>query len=86
MTHHLKLRECFALPVITGEKNFEVRYNSDRGFQKGDLVRFSVFDEDGKFVLTDLSEMVFEITYVLSGYGLKNDYVAFGIKKVEGLE
>lgn len=43
VTHTLKLNEEFADAVYSGDKNFEVRYN-DRGFQKGDEVKFEVTD------------------------------------------
>lgn len=41
VTHTLKLNEEFADAVYSGDKNFEIRYN-DRGFQKGDEVKFEV--------------------------------------------
>ena len=82
MIHLLKIRQCFADPVLSGKKSFEVRYNADRGFQKGDKVRFSVVDEKGETRNHPLNREVFIITYVLSGYGLQPDYVAFGIRKV----
>ena len=34
MIHTIKLREDYIQPVLSGEKNFEVRLN-DRGYQKG---------------------------------------------------
>ena len=81
--HEIKIREEFADAVLRGEKNFEIREN-DRGYQKGDLVRFKVVDKTGerKFYHT-LNDVFFEITYVLSGWGLKENYVVFGIKRRE---
>lgn len=84
MTHHLKIRLCFANPVLNGDKSFEVRYNNDRGFQKGDKVQFTVVDDIGISMSHPLNEEIFVITYVLSGYGLREDYVVFGIKKYKG--
>lgn len=83
MEHILKLRNDFWKPVFDGEKNFEVRLN-DRGFQKGDLVRFRkvVKDKNGKDKVLKTDKTNFEITYVLNGWGLKEDYVVFGIKRV----
>ena len=81
--HALKLREEFADAVEDGTKNFEVRVN-DRGFQKGDLVQFRVVSALGTHISMywELEEKLYEITYVISGWGLKNGYVAFGIKEV----
>lgn len=86
MLHNLKIRECFAGPVYSGEKNFEVRYNADRGFQKGDYIRFHVVNDAGCEIPHPLNVELYEITFVLSGWGLKEDHVAFGIKKVYGGE
>lgn len=84
MTHHLIISECFAAPVLNGDKSFEVRYGNDRGFQKGDKVQFTVVDDIGIAMTHPLNEVTFVITYVLSGCGLKKDYVVFGIKKFKG--
>ena len=80
--HNLKLLKVFADDVLNGNKTFEVRYN-DRGFQKGDLIEFSVIE---KGVVNDynvdhaLNGKRFEITYVLNGWGLKENYVVLAIK------
>ena len=87
-THTLKILKTFADAVLTGEKTFEVREN-DRGFQKGDRVRFTVVDEqhparfaNGEIIREehDLEYKVFEITYVLSGWHIDDGYVVFGMK------
>lgn len=77
--HELKLNMPFSTPVFYGEKTFEIRKN-DRGFQKGDLVRFKVVDELGLDMPSVLEEKFFKITYVLSGWGLEPGTVAFSIK------
>ena len=82
MYHNLKLESCFAEAVNRGEKTFEIRYNKDRGFQTGDFITFSVVNE-GVHINHPLNLAVFEITYVLSYYGLKEDYVAFSIKRAD---
>ena len=46
MIHKIKILEQFADEIISGNKNFEIRKN-DRGYQKGDLIRFEVADEYG---------------------------------------
>lgn len=82
MIHTLKLREDYVQPVLLGEKTFEVREN-DRGYQKGDYVYFKAISRRG-VPLTDtiLEQRTYQITYVHSGLGLKENYVVFGIKEV----
>lgn len=82
MTHEIKLAYAFQEAVLNGEKCFEVRYN-DRGYQKGDYVKFKV--QDRKNCKEPLDDKVFEITYVLSGWGIKEDYVVFGIRPYKGV-
>lgn len=80
--HELKIAKDYADSVYFGDKTFEVRLN-DRGFQKGDIVRFKPLGESGVCVDTrhPLCDKEYEITYVLgSFYGLAQGYVAFGIK------
>ena len=43
MTHELKIQKQWADAKLAGEKPFEIRRN-DRGFQKGDIVRYKVVD------------------------------------------
>ena len=81
MIHEIKLQKGFADAVLSGEKCFEVRYN-DRGYQKGDYIKFKVMDGSISHY-HPLNEQTFEITYVLSGWGIKEDYVVFGIKQIE---
>lgn len=82
MEHELKIKEQFAEAICRGDKNFEIRYN-DRGFQKGDTVRFQVIDEYKQKIYHDpLSGRVYAITYVLSGWGVREGYVAFGIREI----
>lgn len=84
MTHTIKLREDYIEAVISGDKNFEVREN-DRGYQKGDFIKFTPISRQGvEYVNYDLEKKTFEITYVHSGLGLKENYVVFGIREVTG--
>lgn len=81
MVHHLKIKEPFADAIISGNKTFEVRFN-DRGYQKGDYVVFEAVDELNFNIITHpINGVTYKITYVLNGWGLKDDYVAFSIKK-----
>ena len=85
MIHHIKLNHHYAEAVLCGDKNFEIRYN-DRGYQKGDKVVFSVVKDDDSHIAHPLSRTTFEITYVLQGWGLKDNWCVFGIRKVtEGI-
>ena len=78
-THEIKLNYEFQDAVLSGEKCFEVRLN-DRGYQKGDLVKFNV--NDRRNVVEPLDNKLFEITYVLSGWHIEEGYVVFGIKPI----
>jgi hypothetical protein len=78
MTHKIKILEQFAIAILKGDKTFEVREN-DRGYQKGDILHFVPIDELG-VRSSDIAEFEATVTYVLSGWGLKEGYVALGIK------
>lgn len=80
--HKIKIREEFADDVFSGNKCFEVREN-DRGYQKGDLIQFETVESMGLTRYHKLNDVKFEITYVLSGWGIKNGYVAFGIRRTD---
>lgn len=83
--HELKLKESFCDDVLNGRKNFEIRLN-DRGFQTGDHVKFSRVTELGSFYPGhEIEKQEYVITYVLSGWGIKENMVVFGIKPLEGV-
>ena len=84
MTHILKIEEPFADAVLSGEKNFEIRKN-DRGFQKGDLIRFEAIEQFShvKVLAHGIHKKTYEVTYVMGGWGLEKGYVVFGIKEAE---
>lgn len=87
--HELKIKRKYFEEIIAKHKPFELRKN-DRDFQVGDLVNFTIVDEEpAQGALNQLLEkikypqMVFRITYVLKDvpeYGLDKDYCIFGIK------
>ena len=79
--HNLELNTEFAEAVLNGEKNFELRFN-DRGFQKGDRVKFTVINEGCVNPYHPLGKKTYVITYVINGWGLENGFVAFDIKEV----
>ena len=85
-THEIKLSVEFLEPVLFGEKRFEVRKN-DRGYQKGDHIRFTVVGDTIKLArlhneVCALEKIEYEITYVISGWGIENGYVVFGIDEI----
>lgn len=76
MHHDLKILKCYFEPGLAGEKPFEIRRNNDRGFQKGDTVRFIEIDNLG---VSTRREFRAEITYV-TAFEQKEDYVVFGYR------
>lgn len=55
---------------------------NDRGFQRGDLVKFTAIDDLKLKIQHPINKRTYEITYVLSGWGLNGDTVAFSIREV----
>lgn len=82
MIHKLKIQRPFADAIISGDKNFEIREN-DRGFQKGDTIKFICMDGLITAAYHIINDAEYEITYVLSGWGLEDSFVALGIKLKE---
>ena len=82
--HNLKILNDFADSIVAGDKTFEIREN-DRGFQKGDFIKFLATDRMGINNYSHLiNNKLYEITFVLNGWGIENGYVALAIKeKVE---
>lgn len=78
MTHELKILECYAKAKVEGDKLFEIRDNSDHGFQKGDFVKYKVLC-DYNHVLED---KLYQITYV-TNFAQKEGYVVFGEREVQ---
>ena len=83
--HELNILEQDADEIIAGNKMFEITEN-DECYQKGDHIRFKATKEiaygyGGKDKIAhEINKRMYEITYVLSGWGLKNGYVALGIR------
>ena len=83
MIHNIKILEPYADAIVEGRKNFEVRYN-DRGYNAGDLVRFTVIDKhDIQLVFHPLNNKTYRITYVFGGMGIKDEWVVFGLGEVK---
>ena len=82
--HNLKLRIEFADAVLDGTKPFEIRVN-DRGYQKGDIIKYEVVDRMGLNMPHSVENHEYEITYILHGWGLKDDWCVFGTRDVTDL-
>lgn len=80
MKHFLKIEKPFADAVVEGRKVFEVRRN-DRGFNAGDTIFFQCVDKEVE-LNHKINSRRYRITYVLSGHGLREAFVAFAIKDV----
>jgi len=80
MRHYLKIEKPFADAVVEGRKTFEVRRN-DRGFNAGDTIVFQCVGGNVE-LKHKINGRVYKIAYVLSGWGLREAFVAFGIKDV----
>ena len=79
--HKLKLHKEFVKPVLEGIKTFEIRFN-DRNYRVGDTLEFLPFDLEAKekVSMPEIEGKVFEITYILEGWGLCENYVVFAFK------
>lgn len=82
--HDLWVGESFYRPISTGEKTFVISEN-DKCFQRGDFIRFAVSTDDPVDPPHKM-DALYEITYVMSGWGLKNGFVALGIRRSEEAE
>ena len=84
MKHEIKLKEQFVIPILEGRKTFEIRLN-DRAYQVGDTIAFIPVRQDGSDLMTIYADKIkrkqYEITYLLSGWGIEKDYVAFSFKE-----
>jgi hypothetical protein len=94
-THELKCWPEFFDAIARGDKTFEVR-RYDRGYQCGDLLvlrkwnpRFQGWSlyhymNGPRYVAgADLAEtLTVEVTYMLSGLGLQDGYVALAVRAV----
>ena len=82
MIHELKILKNYATAKYNGDKLFEIRDNRDRGFQKGDKVKYTAVDKLECRVKHEIEDKIYEITYV-TNYAQKDGYVVFGEREVE---
>lgn len=84
MLHKIKLKEQFCDAVHKGQKNFEVRFN-DRAYQTGDYIQFIPVSLKGELLEVfehPVQAATYVITYIMSGNGIKENFVVLGIKEV----
>ena len=84
MTHDLKLQYKYCDDVLSGLKNYEVRFN-DRNYKVGDFIEFTSVDENGNPKIHRIEDYKFIITYMLTHndfpIGIKKDYCILGIQR-----
>lgn len=78
--HVLKLQLQFCDLVVSGVKSFEIR-KMDRDFHTGDLIKFNPIDQNGNDVNHSISKKIYQITFILEGWGIENGYAALAIKE-----
>ena len=85
VTHELKLNLSFCDAVYYGLKTFEIRKN-DRGFQTGDHIHFTPVRKNGRdgydYPSHPIEDEEYEITYIISGWGLQPDYIVFSFAPI----
>lgn len=79
--HMLKILPEFLAPLLTKEKNFEVRYN-DRDYKVGDLLILQEWNPQmeiytGRWLCAQISYILDDPRYC------KKDYVILGLKFIE---
>lgn len=82
MIHNIKLDISFCDLVYKGIKTFEVRRN-DRNYQIGDLVWFQPVGLSYQPVEHPVKDKIYEITYILNGWGIQEGFVVFAIKEAK---
>jgi len=83
MQHDLKIKQCYLIHVLEGNKTFEVRKN-DRDFQVGDTINFLPL-EDENYNAYDLARPIpkYRINYILSDFGgLQQNHVCMAITPI----
>ena len=72
MIHDLKIEPNYLKNLRDGIKKCEIRVN-DRDYQKGDMLRFK------KNSRAKAEEVLFTITHIHSGLGMKENYVCLSV-------
>lgn len=74
--HELKILSCYFDAVASGIKTFEIRKNSDRGFQKGDVIKL-VETEQTRWGPRETGNSINAVITYVTNYEQKDDYVVF---------
>jgi len=77
VAHTLKTLPYYFNAVKAGDKTFEIRDNSDRGFQKGDIINLQKWESG----YAHNEGVLVQITYV-TNYQQKDNYVVFGFRVI----
>lgn len=68
--------------MYNNRKTFEVRLN-DRNYQVGDMIRFIPYNMVHQQVSRHpIENIIYEINYILSGWGIEDGYVVMSIVPV----
>ncbi len=78
MKHDLKLNQIYVDRIVSGQKVFDVRIN-DRDYQIGDAIEYSIVNENGVQIDGGKISTIYQIKYIHSGLGMKENYVVLGI-------
>ena len=82
MFHQLKILPAHFESIISGDKRFEIRDNTERGFQKGDEVELLEFERKaGPIGKHSGRTALVTLTYV-SNFNQKEGFVVFGFNLV----
>ena len=80
--HEIKLLKQYAKPKQYGLKPFEIRKN-DRGYQVGDLIRYSVPDDENLNKI--FNRTIYQIMYI-TDYEQKEGYIVFSDRYLTTIE
>ena len=79
--HVLKIYPCFFIAKINKEKRFEIRWNVESGFQKGDTVDYwewNPYTTTGGIIKGYTGRMVNAVITFVTSFEQKNGFVVFG--------
>ncbi|TFZ81453.1 DUF3850 domain-containing protein [Candidatus Macondimonas diazotrophica] len=82
MHHKLKILPCYFKAVVAGDKRFEIRNNTDRGFQKGDTIAFEEIEKGLTRDTLTGNAVHAKITCVID-YNQFSNQVVFGFEVIE---
>ena len=83
-THSLKTWPLYFEAILDGSKTFEIRSSDDRIFSVGDALILQEWDWETQIYTGRL--IMKKVTFVMSGFGLKDAFVALGLCNFENSE